>query len=225
MLSKNKKAWLSSTRAIRNLWGRLRLRNRAVTVISNDCWGGRMHKFYHLPFNTPFIGLFIPGPDYVRLLEDPRVLAEPLNFVPTWQSRYWEHLKKARQTSHPMALLGPEGLEIHFLHYENEDVARQKWDRRVKRIDWDNAIVKLSDRDVFDRGVAERFDALPYPVKVCFTSRPYPGLESVVYLPDYAGDGHVSYCWNVSNLHWSFVGHANGLLAERRERREERGER
>lgn len=193
MLSKSKKAWLSSTRAIRNLWGRLRLRNRTITVISNDCWGGRMHKFYHLPFNSPFIGLFIPGPDYVRILETPQVLDMPLRFVPISQSRYWDHLQSVGQTSHPLGLLGPENLEIHFLHYENEQVARQKWERRVKRIDWDNAIVKCSDRDVFNEQVARRFDALPYPNKVCFTSRPYPGLKSVVYLPDYAGDGHVSY--------------------------------
>ena len=55
MLSKNKKAWLSSTRAIRNLWGRIRLRNRNVSIISNDCWGGRMCKFYKLPFHSPFV--------------------------------------------------------------------------------------------------------------------------------------------------------------------------
>lgn len=212
MISKPRKFWLSSTRAIRNLWGRLRLRNRNVTIISNDCWGGRMCKFYKLPFHSPFVGLFIYGPDYVRLLETPEVLDEPLRFFPLEQSRYLDHLKSVNQLSHPVAYLGPENLEIHFLHFENEEVAREKWNRRVKRIDWNNAIVKFSERDVCDDDLIRRFDRLPYGEKVCFTTHPVEGAASAVALPDFKGDDRVSLCWNVSNLSWSFVRHANRLL-------------
>lgn len=211
MLSKRKKAWLSSTRAIRNLWGRLRLRNRAVSIISNDCWGGRMCKFYKLPFNSPFIGLFIVGPDYVRLLENPRVLENELEFFPIEQSRWIDYLKSVGQTSHPVARLAPD-IEIHFLHYEDEATARAKWNRRVKRIDWNNAIVKFNQRDVCDDDLIRPFDRLPFEHKVCFTTHPVPGARCAVMLPDYADDPCVRLCWNVSNLHWSFVRHANALL-------------
>lgn len=212
MISRKKKAWLSSTRAIRNLWGRLRLRNRSVSIISNDCWGGRMSKFYNLEFHSPFVGLFICGPDYVEILERRHeVLGLELKFFPIEQSKYIDYLKRVGQTGHPVAHLGDTDLEIHFLHYENEQIAREKWNRRVKRIDWNNAIVKFSDRDVCDDDLIRRFDRLPDPVKVCFTPRPVEGARCAVYLPDYAGEEHVSLCWNVSNLYWSFVGHANSL--------------
>lgn len=211
MLSRRKKAWLSSTRAIRNLWGRLRLRNRNVSIISNDCWGGRMCKFYKLVFHSPFVGLFIVGPDYVRILEDPSVLNLPLNFFPIEESKWLEYLKSVSQTSHPVARLGDTDLEVHFLHYENEEVARQKWTRRVKRIDWNNALVKFSCRDICDDDLMRRFDRLPYKTKVCFSPHPVEGADSVVCLPEYEGSPRVSLCWNVSNLHWSFVRHANAI--------------
>jgi len=194
------------------MWGRMRLRNRRVSIISNDCWGGRMCKFYNLEFHSPFVGLFICGPDYVAILEHPEVLELPLRFFDVGKSRYIDFLTKVGQLSHPAAYLGDTGLEIHFLHYENEEVALAKWSRRVKRIDWNNAIVKFSDRDVCDDELIRRFDRLPYPVKVCFTPRPVEGASSAVYLPEYKGEAHVSLCWNVSNLHWSFVSHANALL-------------
>lgn len=212
MISRKKKFWLSSTRAIRNLWGRLRLRNRSVSIISNDCWGGRMSKFYKLPFNSPFIGLFICGPDYVEILEHPEVLDLELRFFPIKESRYIDFLRKVDQLSHPVAHLGDTDLEIHFLHYENEETARQKWSRRVKRIDWTNAIVKFSCRDICDDNLIRRFDRLPYEQKVCFTPHRVEGATSAVYLPEFEGEERVSLCWNVSNLHWSFVRHANTLL-------------
>lgn len=210
MLSKRKKAWLSSTRAIRNLWGRIRLRNRRVSIISNDCWGGRMCKFYRLPFHSPFVGLFIVGPDYVKLLENRHLLDLEPQFFPIGQSKWIDYLRSVNQTSHPVARLGDD-VEIHFLHYENEEVARQKWTRRVKRIDWNNALVKFNQRDVCDDDLIRRFDRLPFREKVCFTTHPVPGADCAVVLPEFAGDPCVRLCWNVSNLHWSFVRHANRL--------------
>lgn len=212
MLNKRKKAWLSSTRAIRNWWGRLRLRNRRISIISNDCWGGRMCKFYNLEFNSPFIGLFIVGPDYVKLLENREWISRPLEFFDITESKWIDYLKSVNQTSHPAARLQGTDIEIHFLHYPDQATAQAKWSRRVKRIDWNNAIVKFNQRDVCDDDLIRRFDRLPYPVKVCFTTHPVEGAESAVPLPDYAGDPCVRLCWNVSNLSWSFVSHANALL-------------
>ena len=206
------KTYLTSTRAFRNAWGRLWLRNRSLSVISNDCWGGNMLKYHHLPFNTPFVGLLIMGPDYIRLLEDIALLEQPLRFIPQEKSRYQDQLRKEHRYGHPIALLGDSDIEIHFLHYPDEATARAKWERRVGRINWDNAIVKFSDRDICDEDLIRRFEALPYRLKVCFNPRPMPQYPSVCYLPEFRRDDHVAICWNVSNRHWSFVNHANSLL-------------
>ena len=205
------KIYLTSTRAPRNLWGRLRLRNRTLTVISNDCWGGMMLKYHNLPFNTPFVGLFVYGPDYIEMLEHPETLKLPLTFIAKEQSRWYKELMTERKTDYPIGVLGDTGLEIHFLHYATAEEARQKWTRRVARINWDNAIVKFSDRYLCSEELVRRFDRLPYRTKVCFLPRALP-YASVCALPEFRGEERVSLCWYLSNWHWSFVKHANALL-------------
>ena len=39
-----------------------------IVVVSNNCFGGEIYTRLGLKFNTPFIGLFIFGSDYIKLL-------------------------------------------------------------------------------------------------------------------------------------------------------------
>lgn len=209
MLSKSRKIYLESTAWLRHLWGRMRLRNRRVSVISNDCWGSFMSHYYNFPFNSPFVGLFIKSPDYIRLLENPALISGPLRFIDGHKSKY-RHIHADSHT-YPVGILDDD-IEVHFLHYKSEDEAREKWNRRVKRIDWSNAVVKMSQDEVFRPEFLERFDRLPYPVKVCFTTEAHPEFPSVCMLPDAKGDTMVHSPWRISDVAWSFVKHANSLI-------------
>lgn len=200
--------WQKLRRRLMLLSGRMRLRNRSVTVISNNCWGGFMLKGYNLPFNTPFVGLFMMIPDYVTLLENPSLLDGNLRFIKRSESKWDSVLPPG---DYPVGVVG-DGLEVHFLHYSSQQEARSKWQRRCRRIDWNNAIVKLSDGDRFDRSCLDRFERLPYPCKVTFTSRSYPGAKTVVEIPEFAGRERVSFCWRWSDRYWDFVSHANAIM-------------
>lgn len=191
------------------LWRR-RLRNPRVSIISNDCWGGFMYRYLHLPFNSPFIGLFVMPEDFVRILEDPSLLIGELRFIPKAESR---HLHNINHTStYPVGVL-PCGVEIHFLHYGSEQEAREKWSKRVGRIDWNNAIVKLSDNYAITDEIMQRFDALPYPQKVLFTGSPHPELRSAIFLPEFRKEGVTGErIHKISHKYWDFVTHANALL-------------
>lgn len=199
----------SPGRAVYHFFMRRRLRNRSVSVISNNCWGGFIHRYCHIPFNTPFIGLFITAPDYIALLEDTSQLSLPLRFIPFAQSRYYSDFKHLKP--YPVGVL-PSGIEIHFMHYSSPEEAQQKWSRRIRRIDWDNAIVKFSDNDLCSPDLIRRFDRLPFKSKVCFTSGNYPDLKSVVTLPEFKGKPTVKSCWKYSERHYDFVDNANALL-------------
>ena len=48
----------------------LAIKNKTVTVVSNNCWGGFMYQSCKLQYHTPFIGLFMVAPDYIKLLEN-----------------------------------------------------------------------------------------------------------------------------------------------------------
>lgn len=191
------------------LWRR-RLRNKSVSIVSNDCWGGFMYRYLRLPFNSPFIGLFVMPADYVRILADPSILSSPLEFIPKAYSRWLDKIPHPQD--YPVGLL-PSGIEIHFLHYPDRETARAKWTRRVRRLDWDNAIVKLSDNYHTTREDMNRFDALPYREKVLFTGTPQPPLQSAIYLPEFKAEGHTGErIHKISHRHWDFVAHANALI-------------
>lgn len=187
---------------------RRRLRNRSVSLVSNDCWSSFMYRFYHTPFNSPFVGLFIMPDDYLAILENPAILHEPLRMTSASASRFrsrFEHLP-----DYPLGIL-PGDIEIHFLHYKSADEALDKWTRRLRRLGWDNCIVKFSQGNGSTPDHLRRFDALPYPDKVAFTCRPYPGLKSVCALPEFAREAELGKYWKIADLRWNFRRHADDI--------------
>jgi len=78
-----------------------------------------------------------------------------------------------------------DDIEVHFLHYKNRTEALEKWNRRVKRINYRNLYINFCDRDLCAEEHLQEFDKLPFVKKVCFTSKQYPELRSVVWLKKY----------------------------------------
>jgi len=154
-----------------------RLVNKDFSIISNNCWGGFVYQYYDLPYGSPFAGLFIYASDYIRLLRDLRsYLQEELIFIDPEKSKYreWACADPAFG-DYPIALL--KDIEIHFLHYHSLEEARDKWIRRVSRINFDNLFVKFSDRDGCTEEMIAEFDKMNFPRKVCLTVKPYPYIS------------------------------------------------
>ncbi len=173
---------------------RHKLRNRSLSIVSNNCWGGFMHRYYNFPFNSPFIGLYITAPHYISLLENKSRLYAPLSFI--------------SHNPYPVAQL-PTGELIHFLHYKSAAEAAEKWNKRLKRLDWNNCLVKFSDNDECTPGLIKRFDELPFRNKVCFTAGEFPELKSVIHIPRFKGKRHVKSCWKFSDRYFNFIATAN----------------
>ena len=174
---------------------RLRLlpENRRFTVVANDCWGAEVYKDFGLPFETPFIGLFIAGPCFIALCEDfERIVTSPLRFAS--KSKYPDVMIKQESKKFPIGILD-DGVEIHFLHYATEAEAADKWARRVERIAYDRLFFKISaDSDFpFTDDELRRFDALPYARKFIFTTRTLPDVKCAITTPDYLRDGKLMY--------------------------------
>jgi uncharacterized protein (DUF1919 family) len=181
-------------RAVESLM-RSRLCAREFTIISNDCWGGAVYQSLQRPYATPFIGLSVMAPDYLRMLADlPRYLGSPLKF--TDLSRYPPlplPPAVAARGYYPIGLLGGD-VELHFLHYHTQAEAAEKWQRRLARVQFDRLFVKLSSgKDFCTEDLIREFDRLPYEHKVCFTDRRGLDLPSVIRLPDLVCDGELLY--------------------------------
>tara|TARA_Y100000389_G_scaffold199368_1_gene237621 strand:- start:508 stop:1038 length:531 start_codon:yes stop_codon:yes gene_type:complete len=134
------------------------------SIISNNCYGTNYYKINNIEYNTPFIGLYIYAECYINLLEKFDNYIN-LELIEIKKSKYGIF-------NYPIGLLGNS--EIHFIHYNNFNEAKIKWDRRKKRLkSFQNCIIKLCDRDLFTINILNRFIKLNHPCKILFLSINY----------------------------------------------------
>lgn len=180
------------------LINRIGLNNRDFTIVSNNCWGGFMYQKFGLKYNTPFIGLFIYAPDYIRMLNDlERYMNEKLNFISPENSKYKiQMIKNNNFGTYPIAKL--DDIELHFLHYKNDNEARNKWEKRVKRINYKNMLIKFSDSDLCNESLIKEFNKLKFKNKICFTSKPYK-YKNNIYIKECKENGYVEHEWTYTD--------------------------
>ena len=153
---------------------RKELKNTEFTIISNNCWGGMVYESYDLPKESPTTGLFFMASDYIKFLSDIKgYLEKELVFIDPKNSRYIDVLKSDKRFgSYPIGMLGD--IEIMFLHYHSPQEAKDKWERRIKRINWDKLIVKFNDQNGCTADDVKAFANLPYKHKLFFTIKDWP---------------------------------------------------
>lgn len=154
----------SSLKAIAIKLDRLKYKNKDFVIISNNCWGAEIYKRLGLKYNTPFVGLFIHGPDYIKLLDNfEYYLKSELSFIE--KSKWLDS-----SVSYPIGIL--KDIEIHFMHYKDKNEAIDKWRRRLDRMnkkDINNYYFKIDDRDLSNENIILKFHQLPYKNKISFS--------------------------------------------------------
>ena len=161
---------------------RIGLTNRDFTIISNNCWGGFAYQRYNLPYQTPFLGLFLPAPCFIELLEDfENNMKKDLHFISVKESQYYAKINTSGRI-YPIGVLG-EKIEIHFLHYKTSQEATEAWNRRKVRINPNNMLIKFAEMDCCSPELIEKFEKLPFKNKICFAVNDYPTYKSVINFP------------------------------------------
>lgn len=190
---------------------RKKLRTTAFGIIANNCWGGEIYKYFDLPFNTPFIGLFLYPDCFLTLLENWKHI-DIQEITLGHSSKYHE-----APLSYPVGLLA-KGIEIHFLHYKTVEEAESKWKRRAARLiqisNPDHLFVRFCDRDGATDSHFKRFAALPFSHKISFSAieKPVPGnrvTKSEEKNPAQADDGVNVFHYELANG-FDLVGWLNG---------------
>ena len=91
---------------------------------------------------------------------------------------------------YPIGVLGGD-IEIHFMHYYTENQALDKWNRRVKRINFNNLFFVFSDGAEFRDELLYQYEKLPFEHKIFFSSKPYSNSNCTVFIKEYANEDHV----------------------------------
>lgn len=155
-----------------------KLTNNDFVIISRNCWGGQVYQYLQKPYNTPFVGLFLFGPCYMKLLSsfDEYMQAE-LRFIAV--SKYEES-----KNNYPIGLLND--IEIHFQHYESNEEATEKWNRRKQRMlehtNKDNYFFMVCDRRRIDNKDLTNFHELAFKNKVSFALSNLPTKKTVNHI-------------------------------------------
>ena len=171
---------------------RKRLQNTDFTIISSNCIGARIYQELGIAYNTPFVGMFIFAPCFIKLLSNLEFyLKSDISFID--KSKYenivvplWGNIGRR----YPIGLL-PDGIEIHFQHFTNEQGARTKWNQRVKRMNMSNLFITFTDRDLCDEVLLRQFDKMQFRNKVCFTAKEYPSVKSSFWITEYQNQPYV----------------------------------
>ena len=151
-----------------------KLKNTNFTIISNNCYAGWVYRYFNLPYFTPTVGLFIMPDDYIKLLNnlDYYLKECQLKFINPDASKYFDYLSihVDKFKCYPIGMLGD--IEIHFLHYSSEKEAYEKWTRRLKRINWNNIVIKFDDQNGCTLKHLESFANIKkYEKKLCFVAQ------------------------------------------------------
>ena len=156
------------------------LKNTNFTIISNNCWGGMIYESYNLPKESPTVGMFFMAKDYIEFLSDLKgYVGGKLTFIKAENSRWKDKSQLSedrRFGTYPIGVLSNviNTIEIFFLHYHSEKEAREKWNRRIKRINWDKLLIKFNDQNGCTEKEVERFMELPFRNKLFFTCKHWP---------------------------------------------------
>lgn len=176
---------------------RKKLNNTDFSIISNNCWGGRCYEYFGLQKQSPTVGCYFFAEDYIKLVLDLRnYMSMEIKMIQAEESRYAEELRRRGQMHIPVGILGD--IEIVFLHYKDPEVAKQKWERRTKRINWDNLILKFSYMNLCEDAYIHQFEKIQGIKKVLFTGKPFSEYKEAYVVPG-KEDGHVendTFYWN-----------------------------
>ncbi len=141
-----------------------KVKNKNFTIISNNCWAGKCYQYLDMPYLTPTVGLYFFASDYIKFISNLKHYLEiPLEFIDANESKYYDELCSRNQAQKIIARL--DNIEIVFLHYKTKEEVIEKWERRKKRVNYDNIIIKFSRMNLCTE---LEFDAFS---KISFTSK------------------------------------------------------
>lgn len=175
-----------------------------MSVISSNCFAGRIMQDFGMLYNSPTLGLWILPSDFATFCSNlPKYLISEIEETDVSKTELGNYKMKNAKHRYPVGLLGGE-IELHFLHYPTIEEAVLKWKRRANRVNLDNYILIGSEQNGCTEEDVKNFDEIPHDKKLFFTSKPYP-YESVVYIPEFSSLGYVGDPYKKSYIYYKYL--------------------
>ena len=180
---------------------RSKLNNTDFTIISNNCWAGKCYEYYGIKKLTPTIGMYFFADDYIKYISGLEKYAEKdIEIVEATESIHYKELLKRKQESVPVGRLDDD-VEVIFLHYPDPRIAKDKWMRRNKRINYNNLIFKFSYMNQCNDDHIIQFEKISRERGVKhfeFVSHSFPMYENAIVIKPFESNqiGNDTFYWN-----------------------------
>lgn len=174
-----------------------------TTIISSNCFAGRIMQDLGMQYNSPTLGLYIWYPDYIEMLSDLKYYMTEARITFVEHSKYPLGDLRREKWSHwyPIGLLGGK-VEIAFLHYYSEEEAAEKWYRRAARINWDDLLIIGMDQNLCQKEDVAQFDKLKYNHKIFFSRFQLDEIDSNIYMAEFAAEDSVGDPYKYADLYY-----------------------
>ena len=134
-----------------------KLKNKSFSLISGDCLGGIVLHDLHLQFNSPTVNCWMYPKDFIKFVNNLKYYVnKQLIFI------YEEGI------NYPIGCL--DDIKVYFTHYKSEAHALEKWNKRIKRLNYNNIFVIMTNANNFDASDFIEFNKIKYP-HIIFTHK------------------------------------------------------
>ena len=177
-----------------------------ISIIAVNCIGGEIYSILGLPFSSPFINTAMNRKEYITMCK---------NLKQYLDSSLSVHQDNGRL----MGTLHPEGLQpirIWFDHDDDQQEVLKKWERRVKRVNWNSIVLICDDKDLDEEDYV-RFENLTGYKRILLTARDLSGKYDCCYQLKAYQNKQITGAYNGKSLRggwkfqyiWDFVGFLN----------------
>lgn len=144
---------------------RSRLKNKDFTILCSNCIGGIIYHRLGIQFLSPTVNLWMHQRDFIEFAGNIRKLKEvEMQFIET-------------DCGYPVAKLG--NITIYFNHHKNEEDARNDWNRRMKRVNYDNLFLIMYDCEDITESDIKELGHIPCRDRLVISKKEYPHIPYV----------------------------------------------
>lgn len=144
---------------------RSRLKNKDFSILCSNCIGGIIYHRLGLQFRSPTVNLWMHQRDFLKFAYNIRKYsATELQFIHT-------------DCGYPVARL--DDITVYFNHHKDEEHARTDWNRRMKRIHYDNLFLIMYDREDITEEDILNLGSIPCRGRLVISDKKYPHISYV----------------------------------------------
>ncbi|MEE1282616.1 MAG: DUF1919 domain-containing protein [Acutalibacteraceae bacterium] len=156
---------------------RRKLKNHDFSLFSPNCYAGIIYHRLGMSFSSPTINMFFP------------IKKQYLKFVSNIEYYVNQELRFIDDPQYPTPVAYLDDVKLVFNHYKTAEEAETSWNRRKKRINYNNIFIIFDDIADADYNDLIEFNKIKCNGKVILSAHNYENLHNLVQISKYKKTG------------------------------------